>query len=243
MAVAYVDELMAYVADPSNRGAFLAGVGLAAFAGVSFTRRYGLGGFQVDGVTLGEPEAFQLQEPIVDDGQVVGSRELRTQQPERHAIDYRVRAPQAGWTDVAFAVPATFALHAVPGSLLLGPSAGVAPAGTSTGPAPGAYGLKFAAAVGTDAFTLTYKMNTFIFAAGELSPRDDLRRIRGLRRSLESAPSFLASLDGPPGQRPYLFVQAYPPAAANGGGLSQAAVVQLFDAADVLAVFFTIPGV
>jgi hypothetical protein len=34
MAVGYVDQVMAYVANPANRGPFVTSIGLAAFAGV-----------------------------------------------------------------------------------------------------------------------------------------------------------------------------------------------------------------
>ncbi|HWE37632.1 MAG TPA: hypothetical protein VG406_13775 [Isosphaeraceae bacterium] len=243
MAIGFVDLLMAHLATPANQGPFLDAVGLAAFAGTSFARRYGQGGFQVDGVTLGAPGGLRFQEWIQDDAHLVGTREQRGERPDRQAYDFRFRAPEPGWVDAAFSLPAQFALHAVPGSLTLGPGADVVPAGVASTGKSGGYGLKFLATLGTDAFSLSYVLNTYLFASAELSPRDDLRRVLTLRRTLEASPSFLASLDGPPDQRPYLFVQVYPAGAAGGAAPGQAGVAQLFDAADMLAAFFDIPAV
>jgi hypothetical protein len=94
----------------------------------------------------------------------------------------------------------------------------------------------------TDQFTLSYDLRVFLFASAALSPTDDLRRILLLREYLEGDPNFLESLDGPEGQQPFLFVQAYAAGAANGAAVTEAQVVQMFDADDVLAVFFAIPA-
>ena len=100
----------------------------------------------------------------------------------------------------------------------------------------------FLVALTTDQFSLSYPLQVCVFMAGALSPTDDLRRILAVRSFLEADPAFLVTLDGSPDQRPLLFVQVYPAGAADGGPLSQAAVAQLFDAADVLAAFFAVPA-
>jgi hypothetical protein len=135
---------------------------------------------------------------------------------------------------------AQFNAHAVPGSFPLGPGADVQQAGVGPAPPPMSFTPKFLLTLTTDAFTLTYKLQVYAFIASEASPVDDLRRILALRAFLEKDPSFLVSLDGPPDQRPLAFVQVYS-ATADLGGLTQPAIVQLFNAADILASFFTIP--
>jgi hypothetical protein len=193
-------------------------------------------------VTLGLPAAVKLQELFQDQTQVAGSRDKRSSQPDRHWYDLKYRPPQPSWADLAFTVDAQFALRSVPGTVALGASADVQPAGVGAGAKPSDYGLKFRAGLGTDPFTLKYTIATYVFASGELSPRDDLRRVQTLRRSLEADPGFLVSLDGTADQRPHLFVQLYPADAAAGGPLGTAAVVRIFDAADVLAAFFAAPA-
>ena len=241
MTVSFVDQVVAYLANSANDVPFITTIGLAAFAGTSFTQRYGQGGFQVDGVTLGDLSPLKLQMPIMDDIRIMGTRDRRNERPERQWIDYRVhKQEQIGWVDVSFSAPAQFALHAVPGTLALGPGADVEQNGTNT-PSPTKAQMKFRLSLSTDAFTLTYTLQIFVFVSTDLSPSDDLRRIQLLRQYLEADVSFLASLDGPADQRPFIFVQVYPAGAANGGPLSQAAIVQLFAAADVLAAFITPP--
>ena len=244
MAIGFADQVVAFLANPANpanQGTFPGTVGLAAFAGTSFTRRYGQGGFQVDGVTLGTPSGFRLQELLLDGIRISGFREKRSEQPQRHWYELRLRREDPGWADVTFAVPAQFGLHAVPGSIQLGPGGDLVSAGvTDLGPLQ--HQLKFQLPVGTDAFTLSYTLGVYVFAAADPSPVADLRRVQGLRRMLEGDPQFLASLDGTADQRPYLFVQVYPSGLLQSGPLSEAAVVQTFAAADVLAAFITVPA-
>lgn len=243
MGTTYVDEMMAYLVAPSNMASFATAAGLAAYAGSSFTRRYGQDGFQVDGVTLGAAQDLQVQVPVDEDLRITGTREWRRAQPDRQQIDYRVhRRRHLGWVDVTFAAPASFSLHAVPGSLSLGPGSGAQQAGVAPGQPPASYRLRFSLPVSTEPFTLDYTLQVFLFLSADPAPTDDLRRIRTVRRRMEADQRFLATLDGPPDQRPYLFAQIYPAAAADGGLLSQAAITQLFEAADVLAAFFTPPG-
>ncbi|HZW32687.1 MAG TPA: hypothetical protein VFF52_18385 [Isosphaeraceae bacterium] len=241
MAVGFADQVVAYLANPANQGPFLSTVGLAAFAGTSFTQRYGQGGFQVDGVTLGTAAGFQLQRFLFDTLKVAGYREKRSEQPQRHWYELRVGREDSGWVDVAFTVPAQFALHAFPGSIPLGPGGDLVTAGVSD-PAPLQHQLAFLLPVGTDAFTLSYTLGVYVFASSDPSPVADLRRVQGLRRLLENDPQFLAALDGSGDQRPYVFVQLYAAGALQGGPLSEAAVVQMFAAADVLAAFLTLPA-
>jgi len=243
MAVTFVDQVLAYLATSANRDPFIAAIGLAAYAGTSFTRRYGQGSFQVDGVTLGEPNDFHLQLPIMDDLRVMGTRERRNGCVERQWIDYHIhKQEQLGWVDASFTTPAQLALHAMPGTLILGPGADVQQDGVDAPPPPQNYRLKLRVPVATDAFTLDYTLRIYVFIAAEPAPTADLRRILLLRRYLEADPRFLASLDGPPDQQPFVFVQIYPADAAEGGPLKQAAIAQLFDAADILTAFFAVPA-
>jgi|GEM_PF-4876103 hypothetical protein len=243
MAISFGDQVLAYLANSANLAPFIGAIGLAAYAGTSFTRQYGQGAFQVDNVQLSGPDDLQLQLPIMDDVRIIGTRERRNERPERQWVDYRIhKQEQLGWVDVSFTTSARFALHAVPGTLMLGPGADVQQDGVDAPPPPMNYRLKFRVPIATDAFTLSYTLQVYMFVSAELNPTDDLRRILLLRQHLEADPRFLASLDGPPDQQPFIFVQIYPAGAADGGPLSQAAIVQLFDAADVLAAFFTVPA-
>lgn len=241
MAVGFADQLVAFLAVPANLGPFLNTIGLATFAGVSFTRRYGQGGFQVDGVTLGTPTGLRLEVFLSDDMRLSGSREKRSENPQRYWYDLKVSREDPGWVDVVFTVPAQFALHAVPGSIQLGPGGDLVPAGVSE-PQPLQHKLRFQLPVGTDPFTLSYALGVHVFATADPTPVLDLHRVLSVRRLLEDDPQFLASLDGTADQRPYLFVQVYPGGLLAGPPLSQAAVVQAFDAADVLATFVNLPA-
>lgn len=241
MAISFVDQVLSYLAAGANRNPFIAAIGLAAFAGTSFTRRYGQDVFVVDNVTLGAPNQFRLETPVQDDARVTGTREQRGERPQRQWFDLRLRPAQLDWIDVSFAAPAQFALHAVPGSLVLGPGADVEQQGADVPPPPQNQRLKMRLGVNTDAFTLNYTLQVHVWLAEDVSPAADLRRIQQARRYLEGQPDFLASLDGPPDQRPYLFVQVYPSGLDNLGPLTEPAITQLFDAADVLAAFFALP--
>ncbi len=243
MAVSFVDQIMAYLANSTNRDPFITTIGLATYAGTSFARRYGLDGYQVDGVGLGELNEFRLQVSIQDAMRITGTRERRNERPERQWVDYRIHKQEPiGWVDASFSTPAQFALHAVPGTLVLGPGADIQQNGVDTPPPPMNIRIKFNLPLTTDAFTLTYTLQVYVFVSAQLSPTEDLRRIQLLRHYLEADPNFLTSLDGSIDQRPFLFAQVYPAGAADGGALSQATIVQLFDAADVLAAFFTPPA-
>lgn len=241
MAVSFADQVIAFLANAANQSQFAATVGLQPFAVTSFTRRYGQRGFQINGVTLGAPSDFRLQEFLSDASRVAGFREKRSEQPERYWYDQRIWPGNTGWVDAVITVPVQFALQAVPGSIQLGPGASVTPAGVSD-PAPLIHQLNFQLAVDTNAFSASYNAGVYVFATAEPSPVADLRQILGLRRLLESNGNFLASLDGSSGQRPYLFVQLYPSGSLTSPPLSEAAVVSAFAAADVLAVFLTIPN-
>jgi hypothetical protein len=242
MAVEFVDRVMAYVAASANQAGFVNALGLAGFAATSLGRRYAQGNYEVDGVTLGPPEGLQLQESLQNETNITGWREKRGDNPERYWYDVRFRPGPPGWADIAFTVSAQMALRVVPGSVALGMAAGIAQGGEARQTGPSGYGLSFRSALETDPFTLKYVANTYIFVSSELSPRDDLRRIQAVRTALEASANFLSSLDGSPNQRPFLFVQVYPSGASDGTPLASADVVRLFDAADVLAAFFEIPG-
>jgi hypothetical protein len=243
MAVTYVDQVMAYLALSANRTAFIDAISLAAFAGTSFTRRYSSNGFQVDSVSLDPPDDFRIQQLIQDDIRITGFSDKRTERHERKWIDYRIRKQQViGWIDAAFTTQTSLALHAVPGSAVLGPQGTVEQAGTQSAPPPTTWQSNFLLALTTDQFSLSYPLQVKVFMAAVVSPTDDLRRILAVRNFLEADPAFLVSLDGSPDQRPLLFVQVYPADAADGGPLSPAAIAQLFDEADVLAAFFALPA-
>jgi hypothetical protein len=241
MAIGFADQFLAYVAVPANLASFLTTAGLPAFAGTSFTARYGQGGFQVNGVTLGTPEDVQLQRFLYDDVRISGYREKRSEQPQRHWYEWRIRQEGSGWVDVAFAVPAQFALLAFPGSITLGPGGDLLSAGLQD-PAPLQHQLEFQLPVATDPFTLSYTVNVYVFATADPSPVADLRRVQEVRRMLEDDPQFLTSLDGTADQRPYTFIQVYPAGLlGTSSPLSQSAIVQAFGAADVLAAFLSVP--
>src|SRR5262245_23243202 len=55
MPVTFVDQLVGYLNNSANVPTFIQAIQLGAFAGESFTRRYGQNGFQVDAFTLGTP--------------------------------------------------------------------------------------------------------------------------------------------------------------------------------------------
>jgi hypothetical protein len=243
MPVSSVDQLMAYIAQPADLTSFITGIGLATYAGTSFTRRYGQNGFQVDSAVLGTPVNFELQALVLDDPRIMGT-EIRTDCPSArkfYDLRYQRQAP-IGWADAAFTVQADFNAHAIPGSFLLGPGAGVEQQGISFGPPPVTFQSKFQLSLATDAFTLSYPLRVYIFATNDLSPTDDLRRIRQVRHFLESDPAFLNSLDGTSDQRALLFVQIYASTAADGAPITAPAIVQMFDADDILAAFFSPPA-
>jgi hypothetical protein len=242
MAINFVDELMAYIAVPVNMSTFISTIGLAAYAGTSFTRRYGQNGFQVDSVTLGALDNVQFQELILDEPRITGT-EQRTDGGGRIMFDLRYhRQHEVGWVDTTFTTKAVFQAHVVPGSLLLGPDTGVTQSGVEPATPPMKHKLKFGVSIATEAFTLNYPLNVYLFAAADIAPTADLRRIREIRKFLESDPTFLASLDGPPNQQPLLFTQIYPGDAATGTPTTQNAIAALFDADDILAAFFTVPA-
>jgi len=241
MPVSFPDQVVAFLANPANQGPFPGTIGLTAFATTSFTRRYGQGGFQINGVTLGTPAGFRLQEFLLDQTRISGFREKRSEQPQRYWYELRVGREDSGWADVTFTVPVQLAVQAVPGSIQLGPGGDLTPAGFSE-PAPLEHQLRFQMPVGVDPFSLGFNAGVYVFATADPSPVVDLRRILVLRRLLENDSQFLASLDGSADQRPYLFVQLYPSGTLAGPPLSEAAVVQTFGAVDVLAAFIAIPA-
>jgi hypothetical protein len=241
MTVGFADQVAAFLANPANQSPFPGTIGLPAFAITSFGRRYGQGGFQVSGITFGTPGDFRLQELVIDQERISGFREKRSEQPQRFSYELRVGRQETGWVDATFTVPAQLAVQAVPGSIQLGPGGDLVPAGRSE-PAPFTHKLAFQIPVLTDALTLGFDAAVYVFATADPSPVADLRRILALRRLLEADPHFLVSLDGTADQRPYLFVQLYPGASLSGPPLSEAAVVQTFGMADVLAAFITVPA-
>jgi hypothetical protein len=241
MAVSFADQILAFLAVPANVGPFLNTIGLAGFAGASFARRYGQGGFAVDGVTLGTPSGLALEVFLANEVRLLGSRERRSENPRRDWYDLKVRRETAGWVDAMFTVGAQFALRAIPGSLPLGPGANITQSGISE-PAPSQHKFGFQLPVTTDTFSLSYSLSVQLFATADPSPVLDLRHVQTMRQLLEDDPQFLASLDGTADQRPYVFVQVYPAGVLNGPPLSQSAVVQAFAAADVLAAFVSVPA-
>jgi hypothetical protein len=243
MPVTFTDQVLAYLASSANQSTFISTIGLAAFSSASFAARYAQNSFQVDNVTLDNLDAFRLQQAIQDDLRIMGSSERRAATAERWLFDYRLHKEETlGWVDAAFKMRAQFNAHVVPGSFPLGPGAGVQQAGVVPAPPPMSFTQKFLLTLVTNAFTLTYTLQVYVFVASQVSPTDDLRRIVTLRTFLEKDPGFLVSLDGTPDQQPCTFVQIYPDDADLGGLLTQAGIVQLFNTADVLASFFTIPA-
>lgn len=243
MAVTFVDQVLANLATSANRAAFINTIGLAAFAGTSFNRRYGANGFQVDGVALGPVTDFRVQQLVRDDFRITGFSEQRSERPERRLIDYRLHKQKTlGWVDATFTTSANFSLHVIPGSVALGAASDVAAAGWQPAAAPMTSQSKFLLALATDQVTLTYTLQVHVFVSAAVSPTDDLRRIQTLRSFLEGDPTFLVSLDGTPDQRPFLFVQIYPAGGADSGPLAPAAIAHFFDAADVLAAFLAPPA-
>jgi hypothetical protein len=242
MTVTIVDQIMAFLTTDANRATFNTAIGLAAYAGKSFIRRYGVGGFQLDNVTLGTPTDFRLQQIVATNPRLMGYSERRGEKAERKWIDYTLHRPElAGWVDATFAAQATMALHTVPGSITLGPGADVRNNGTAAAP-PMSYRNAFLLGLNTDAFTLNYTMQVYVLLAADLAPAADLRRIQQVRSALEADPGFLVSLDGPVDQRPFVFAQIYAQDAAARGPLTPAAITAMFDQADVLAAFFTPPA-
>jgi hypothetical protein len=240
VAVTFADLFLAFLANPANQGTFAGTIGLAAFASASFTRRYGKDGFQVNGVTLAAPTDLCVQEGFFGETRLTGFREQRSERPERKWYEMRISRNEPAWIDASFSVPAKFAIKAVPGSIQIGQGGELVNAGISE-PSPLTHMLKFQLPVMTDGFTVDYDLKAFVFAASDPSPVADLRRIQSLRRLLEDDPQFLVTLDGSPDQTPYIFIQLYKSGALQGTGLTEAAAVQAFAAADVLAAFMTIP--
>lgn len=241
MPVSFDDQVAAFLANPTNQTQFAATVGLAAFASTSFTQKYGAGGFQLNSVRLGTPTGFRLQTPYNTEARVTGSREKRSEQPERHWYDLRIWREAPLWVDAVFTLPLQFAVQAVPGSLQLGPEGDLLAGGRSD-TAPLTHGLKFSLPVATDPLTISYQAQCFVCVTDDPSPVADLRRITGLRQVAEQNGQFLASLDGTDDQTPYLFVQLYPAGVLAATPLSQAAVIATFAQADVLAAFLTLPN-
>ncbi len=132
MPVTFVDQLMAFVSTPVNLTTFIADTGIAAYAGASFTRRYGQSGFQVDSVALGTPVDFELQQPILDDLRIMGTEQRTDSSSGRKLYDLRYHRQQViGWVDASFTVPADFNAELIPGSAPLGPGGSVTQ-GTTT---------------------------------------------------------------------------------------------------------------
>jgi hypothetical protein len=240
LAVTFADQLLVFLANPANQNTLPSTVGMPAFASASFKRRYSKEGFQVNGTTFGALSDFRVQRGFFAETRMTGFREKRSELPERKWYDLRIGRSGMAWADATFTMPVQFAIEAVPGSIQMGPGGDLVAAGVSE-PAPLKHLLKFQLPVMTGAFTLDYELNTLVFAASDPSPVADLRRIQRLRRLLEDDPQFLVSLDGAPGQTPYIFVLLYQSGALQGTGLSETAAVQAFAAADVLAAFITIP--
>jgi hypothetical protein len=240
MPISFPDQVVAFLANPANQGPFPGTIGLAAFAASSFTRRYGQGGFQVTGVTLGTPADFRVQELLLDQARISGFKEKRSEQPQRFWYELRIGREDSGWADVAFTIPIQLAAQAFPGSIQLGPAGNLVATGLSE-PAPSEHQLNFQIPVSTDPLSFEFNAGVYIFATADPSPVADLRRILALRRLVENDPQFLASLDGTADQRLCLLVQLYPSTTLQGPPLSQAAVVQAFAAADALAAFIAVP--
>ena len=172
MAVTYVDQVMAYLALSANRTAFIDAISLAAFAGTSFTRRYGSNGFQVDSVSLDPPGDFQIQQLVQDDLRITGFSDKRTERHERKWIDYSIRKQQViGWIDAAFTTQTSLALHAVPGSAVLGPQGTVEQAGTQSAPPPTTWRSNFLLALTTDQFSLSYPTGQCLHGGRSVSDR------------------------------------------------------------------------
>jgi hypothetical protein len=241
MPISFPDQVVALLANPANQSGFPGTIGLAAFATTSFTSRYGQQGFQITGVTLGTPSDFQLQQWLFEQARVSGFREKRSEQPQRFWYELRLGREASGWADASFTVPVQIAAQVMPGSIQLGPSGDLVPAGLSD-PGPLEHQLQIQIPVLTTPLSFTYNVGVYLFATADPSPVADLRRILAVRRLLENDPQFLATLDGTADQRPYLFVQLYPSGTLAGPPLSAAAAIQTFGAAEVLAAFIAIPA-
>ena len=99
-------------------------------SGHGLSGAYGSNGFQVDSVSLDPPDDFRIQQLIQDDLRFTGFSDKRTERHERKWIDYRIRKQQViGWIDAAFTTQTSLALHAVPGSAVLGPQGTVEASG------------------------------------------------------------------------------------------------------------------
>lgn len=96
MPISFPDQVVAFLANPANQGPFPGTIGLAAFATASFTRRYGQGGFEVTGVTLGAPSDFHLQKLLLDQARISGFREKRSEQPQRFWYELRLGREDLG---------------------------------------------------------------------------------------------------------------------------------------------------
>src|SRR5262249_29603628 len=145
-------------------------------ATTSLTRRYGQGGFQITDVIPGTPSGFRLQEFLLDQARISGFREKRSEQPQRFWYELRIGREDSGWADVTFTLPVQLAVQAVPGSIRLGPSGDLTPAGFSE-PAPREHRLQLQIPVLTDPLSLNYNAGVYVFATADPSPAADLRRI------------------------------------------------------------------
>jgi len=242
MPVSFADQVLVFLANPTNQVSFPGAVGLSAFANASLSQRYGQDGFQITGVTLGAASGFAAQQLLFDEARISGFREKRSERPERNWYEIKLSKGDATWVDASFNVPVTLNVQAFPGSLQLGPQGGgISPAGISD-PGSISHLLKFQLPVATASYSLALSAKVFVFVANDPSPAADLRRIASLRRPLQNDPQFLASLDGTADQMPYLFIQLYQKGLLQSPPLSEASVTQAFAAADVLASFMTIPA-
>src|SRR3712207_1855751 len=120
MAVSFVDQVAAFLAVGVNQSGLSAQIGLPAFATLSFTQKYGNGGFQLKSVTLGAPTDFRFQQAFNADMRLSGTRERRSEQPPREVYDLRVGLGAPSWVDAVFTVPAQMVIQPVPGAIQLG---------------------------------------------------------------------------------------------------------------------------
>jgi hypothetical protein len=79
-----------------------------------------------------------------------------------------------GWIDAAFTTQTSLALHAVPGSAVLGPQGTVEQGGTQSAPPTTTWRSNFLLALTTDQFSLSYPLQVNVFMAAAVSPTDVL---------------------------------------------------------------------
>jgi hypothetical protein len=237
MALGFVDRLLGFLSNTPQCDALLSSAGAGAFCLRTFSKRYGIEGYQITDVALAVTSSSRLEVAVPLTERWVGSRDKRSDTLERWAIEYRVnRATDLGWVDCAAAAAAnvTFAALALTGASVGGPS--------YSKPGPVEHELGFALPT-TDGSpqVASYPLDIWVFGSETIDPAADLRRIVEVRRMLDGDPFAFRSLDDSQERRLSLYVQAYD-STADPSPLTQAGVSALFESADVLVAFSSAGG-